>query len=249
MSSTPSILLLCATKPEWAEIRTTQVARAAGDWKIPCYELSDWGVTLVQTGIGPARTGQALKSIENSPRRFDAVIQFGLSGALKEGMAAGDLVLVREIVNESGNRMVLERDFLNEAETVLKALGQPFSEGVLFTSASVLPTPEEKRKCGEGFSADIVDMESHPVASFCFARGIRYLSVRAVFDPLDWDLSALEGAVSPEGNLAPAGLALGLAKNPKAILSLPRFNSAATRANKALARFVGAFIERNSHGN
>lgn len=97
----------------------------------------------------------------------------GFCGALRSGLAVGDIVTPAEVVDETG--------------TIWACTDT--GTGRLLTSPRLIATPEEKLSLGERFTADVVDMESAAVAAVCRAQGVPFLAVRAVSDTVDTALS------------------------------------------------------------
>lgn len=245
----PKWLLICATKPEWGHLKKhLRFERDHTFHGLNFYRAESAGkeILLAQTGVGLELARQKARTIflsfVNPPQR---VIHFGLSGALTGTLKSGDILLPTAIVNESGERAVPSADLLEKTRSMLKSLGLQSTEGTLLTSAGVLVTPAQKKEAGEKFNAVAADMETWPFAGECEKRGIPFLSLRAVWDPLDWDLSALpETNFDRDGNLK-RGYFLGYAMaHPRLIMAIPKYQSAMAKGNRAIARMLREMLQK-----
>ena len=186
------------------------------------------------------------KSFGEGVNRPQMVIHFGLSGALRENLKEGDLILPTGIVNADKQPVVLSPDLIQKGKILLKSLNLSAIGGNLFTSAKVLSSPTLKKKAGEDFGAIAVDMETWPFARECQNAGIPFLSIRAIWDTLDWDLSEKPecGLLDEEGNLRTARV-LGCAlAHPRLLFSLPKYQAAMTKGNRAITRFLMEAIKK-----
>ncbi len=130
-------------------------------------------VHIALTGVG-ARAGAVAAEViaRHGPSRL---VMAGFCGALRTGLAVGDVVRPAEGVDEAGNLWPC-------------ASG---GAGRLVTTSRIAATPDEKHALHARHSADIVDMESAAVAAACAAGGVPFVAVRAVSD-------AVDAALSPE---------------------------------------------------
>ncbi|MBI4412547.1 MAG: hypothetical protein HY541_08700 [Deltaproteobacteria bacterium] len=277
----PKWLLVCATKPEWGELKkhlrferdpafhglnffraeTGGTAPRISGSAAPGVGVSDPDlapqgpgalrsakkeILLGQIGVGFERARQTSRAIFHSfsdPPRM--VVHFGLSGGLTANLKEGDIVLPPAILNPDGQSAKIRPDLVQKAETLLHSLNLPAAKGTLLTAARVLPTPDEKKKAGEKFGAIAVDMETFPFARECEKTGIPFLSIRAIWDPLDRDLSALpETNFDRDGNLK-MGYFLGQAlAHPQLLLALPKYHSAMMKGNRAITRVLMEMLEK-----
>lgn len=236
------ILLLCATKPEWGELKKSfpNYKRDPGI-DVPFYDLGP-GVQLGQIGLGSERAGHNVKNrLDTLTPKPKLVVHFGLAGGLDPRLKVGDLVLPDKILCEAGDFVALGEGELKKTAEVLQ---MAFFSGSLYSSSSVLETPDQKQKIFGKTGALAVDMESFAVAILCRERGIPYVSIRAIFDPFDWNLADLAAAQSIDagGEVNKKGLAIGVCKNPRLLLSLPKFQRAASFANKVITRALLEFV-------
>jgi len=125
-----------------------------------------------------------------------SLVSFGFSGALHDGLACGDVLDATRVVDPDGN-------VLWEGGP----LGVRGARDATILAADVLiDDPAERRRLAERTGADAVDMESGPLA-----RSGRLVGcLRAVSDTPSRTLGPLARTLTPEGRLAPSGVAAAL---------------------------------------
>ncbi len=182
------------------------------------------GVSVWVTGIGPdaARQG-AERVLADRPR---LVVMAGFCGALRDGLAVGDVLVLTDVVDAGGGRWACE--------------GR--GTGRLLT-AGLIGDPVEKRRLGTLHAADVVDMESAAVARACAERGVPFAAVRAVSDAVDTALPPALVSLLAGGSVSPWRAAVAIVKKPSLLgefLRLARDTKlAAANLADAMIQFVG----------
>jgi adenosylhomocysteine nucleosidase len=163
------------------------------------------GVRSALVGIG-ARNG-----VPEGP-----VVSFGLTGALRDGLAPGTVVDATRIVDVEG--------------TVLwdsGPLGVPGAEPVTMLAAdAVVDDPDERRRLHERTGADTADLESGRLARSGRLRGV----LRAVSDTPVQPLDGIASGVKDDGGYDWPALARAFVRSPRS------FVRAASDAQRALGR-------------
>ncbi|GAB5470402.1 MAG: purine phosphorylase [Rhodospirillales bacterium] len=198
-----------------------------------------------RVALSGADSGRAEASAEKLVAKgADALISFGVCGALQPGLQAGALLLPTSIrawadgpegpevpVTEAWRRRLLD--------ALPARLREELREGSLLGADRVITLAEEKRALGLSFAAAAVDMESHAVAKVAARHGLPLLVVRACSDPADQDLPAgTEQATRPDGSLRLAPVLLGLARRPGSLPGLLRLGRGTQRALATLRQVV-----------
>lgn len=203
-----------------------------------------------------AATGDGRRAAERSlAELLDAVpvsrvLTLGVAGGLDPGLVASDLVVAERVLEAEGER-------LSEAPApdgdwrgrVLAGAGEGALQLVVGTVVSVervLADPLAKRALGRIVSDPhaVVDLETATYARVAAARGLPYLAIRAVLDPLDHplplDFSRLTGA---DGRVSRARVALAALRRPSvvpALLDLRRTTRSCARRLAAAAELAVA---------
>lgn len=146
---------------------------------------------VLQTGVGADRTEAALNWLRSAPClgkvpcKPKLVIAAGFAGALREGLAVGDIVVATEIVDDVGQTWQVPWP----GELPPGEWRPPLQRGRVYSSRQLLPTPEDKRRAGLKNGALAVDMESAVVARLCRARDVPFGCVRVISDAVETALS------------------------------------------------------------
>jgi hypothetical protein len=110
-------------------------------------------------------------------------------------------------------------------------------EGRLFTACAAVAQLEEKQAIAQKTGTIVVDMESYFVARLCRDKGIRYCSVRGIFDRMCDDIDDLNVVVDAEGSAQ-----VNLFKYPKLILKIPMLKKKMGLVNRAMGEVVESFL-------
>lgn len=184
-------------------------------------------VLLVETGMGPLRTREALTSLNGTVP--EAVVSSGLAGALQDQLRGGDLV-----ADLRGAPLAVAR----RARAVAEELGVALHLGALLSEDAVVADPAAKARLGRERRAAAVDMESAAVREWAEGRRAPFLAIRAVLDAVDERLP--DGV--PAGDSWPdlARYALARWRDLPLLLRLARLRA---RGLRALSSFFPPFLE------
>lgn len=237
------IAVLTALAWESAAVRAVlcQVRRdGEGVWR---GSIGSQSVLVITGGIGPRRTQRTLERITDVP--FTAVLSVGCAGALIPGLAPGQLILAPDVCMWSATgeaelvRFPIDHQLLSYARTAACQAAIPAAEGSLFTSTSILFTPEDKAQQGRATGAVAVEMESGVHAAFAAARGLPFLALRVILDPVGMALPVMKGLMGPEGNVRAFKAVSYVATHPQhlsVLLTLKRSRATAAQALTRLCR-------------
>lgn len=174
-------------------------------------------VLVLETGIGPARTEQALEwllnqpVLENVPYRPKLVLSAGFAGALQEGHEVGDIILATEVTDLEGNRWPVTWP----GELPAGDWRPLLHRGRLLSMPRLVGNPEEKRALGKQYEAMAVDMETSVVARLCTRHGVPFGCVRAISDRLDTSLSPQLVSLLAGGRVSPIRFLAVLVRFPR----------------------------------
>jgi adenosylhomocysteine nucleosidase len=188
-------------------------------------------VLLLETGIGSGRMTTALEwllgrpILDHSPYQPDLIVSAGFSGALRPGLAVGDVVLATEVADLEGNTW-----------PATWPAGAPLPhQGRLLTVPHLVSNPEEKRRLGREHAALAVDMETATLARLCSRHGVPFGCVRAISDDVDTALSPRLVTLLAGGQVSPWRVLAALAAAPRLVGELWRLARQTRRAARALS--------------
>ena len=165
---------------------------------------------LVVIGGGDAWSlGKRLDAID--PVFIEAVISFGLAGALDPSLKVGDLVAPVAVTTVSQERYPTSPEILEGWAKVLP-VGSAFENRVLLGVDKPAMTRTEKialRRRSAGAAA--VDMESHVAAAYAARYKKRFAALRVISDDAQRDLPPVAGrAMRPDGSIDVLGVLAGI---------------------------------------
>ncbi len=142
------------------------------------------GVRVVRTAIGE-RSRETMEGL--GPESADAshLIATGFCGGIDPRIERGDLFLARTIRHRH-EEIRVDPALLERARRALNGGSEGLRIGVCESADRVLEA-DEKRALAEG-GVTAVDMESGPLARWAADRGIAFIALRAVLDPVRADL-------------------------------------------------------------
>jgi adenosylhomocysteine nucleosidase len=206
-------------------------------------ELSD-DVLLAVSGMGPRRAraaGQALLG-----RGVDALLSWGMAGALDPALASGTLLLPERVVAAQGLEMPVDAEWQARLRHGVGEL-VPICFMPLAESPKVLATPRAKQSLRERTGAACVDMESAALAGLAREADVRFLVVRAVADSAGVTLpGGVLNALEEDGTLPAGRLLAGLLSRPGEWVDLLRLARGFARARATLtlvARRAGPALQ------
>lgn len=231
-------LVLTAMAWEAAAVRAAleqvQLERE-GVWRGRCRGRE---VVLVRGGMGPRRAEHAVDEFIDTP--LAAVYSVGCAGALVPGLTAGQLILAPAVrmFDGAGRLITFKADtrLLSDTRTAARQARVATTDGAVFTSPRVLPTPEKKRACAVRTECVAGEMESGVHARFAADRGLPFAVVRVILDPLDMVIPAMRGVVRPDGGIRPVAAFRHLALHPGQIGSLVRLQRCRKQAADTISR-------------
>jgi uridine phosphorylase len=175
-----------------------------------------------------------------------AIISVGCAGALIPGLTAGQLILasdVRMLSTEARlDRFPVDPGLLAYARTAAAHAAVPIAEGSLFTSVKVLFTPEDKAQQREVTGAIAVEMESGVHASFATARGLPFLVLRVILDPVGMAIPVIKGLTTPEGSVRLFKAMSHVVSHPHHLPALFALNRSRAVAAQTLSRLCRALF-------
>lgn len=191
------------------------------------------GVTAICSGAHPLRLRSMLADID--PRRFRAVISFGLAGGLHPSLRPGDLIIADQII--AGSKTWQTTPALMNA--LQSSTSTPRRASVAGADAPIMDAAS-KAALHAATGAFAVDMESHVAAHFATHNHLPWGVLRAICDPAHRALPAIATAgLKPDGQIDLAATLKSVARNPLQIPALIRTGIDTAIAVRALRRARG----------
>jgi len=237
---TAPLLVVAALAIELAPlVRRLGLARdAAGTW-----HGARRGARIVAatTGIGLARARATTDALlrAHAPR---AALAIGIAGALRRGLAVGDVVVPADVVDgASGARF--------QPMLAQTALGAPRPSGRLVSAPAAALTRADKAELRRRHEADAVDMESAAIADACERAGVPWLCARSISDDADSEIAAEALLLTDAEGRPRIGAALRhVLRHPASVPALVRLGrdtrTAVARLTKVSIAIVDALCER-----
>jgi adenosylhomocysteine nucleosidase len=195
------------------------------------------GTLLIVSGVGLAAAAEGARRLTAAGAR--ALISWGVAGGLDPALAAGLLVLPREVMSPEGNVFMTAREWRERVSGAIA--GQQVCSGRLLTCREPLASSQAKALAFLKTGAVAVDMESSAVAEVASLARLPFLAVRAIVDTAADALPrAAVAAATADSSAARSARLLGaLARRPAELQALVRLAGryrAASRALSAVAR-------------
>ncbi|HTW51917.1 MAG TPA: hopanoid-associated phosphorylase [Stellaceae bacterium] len=212
-SATLSYTVLCTTGLE-AEAK---IARRAG----------------LSAVVGAGDHRRTVRVVEEAAPAAECLVSFGIAGALKPGLRAGDIILSTEVVDE-GKRWLTSDSIRPRISELAEEIGA--IEGPVLGARMVVATKTDKRRAWKQTGALAVDLESVVVARAAAALGIPFIVLRAIADPAVRELPpAALVPLSGDGTPAIGQVLASVLARPR---QLPTLLTVAREARQALQALV-----------
>jgi adenosylhomocysteine nucleosidase len=201
-------------------------------------------VLVMETGIGPQATRQALEWLCGKPR-LDQVpyepkllLFAGFAGSLVESLHVGDLVLATDVVDLDGRRWSTTWP----GELPPGTWQPPLRRGSILSSPHLVGDPESKRRLGQTHGALAVDMESAAFARICSERAIPFGCLRSISDNVETPLTPRLVDLLAEGRISARRVLLALLRQPSLLKEFMRLSRDTRSASQALGKALGELL-------
>lgn len=225
-----TVVGIVAALPEELRMLTQQTLTPGG-----CARLSE-GLWVSLSGIGPQRALTAGERLLADGAT--ALVSWGNAGALDRQVAAGDLMLPRQIIGSDGS--VYRTDGRWHGRLCERLAGRfTVHTGALAQSPCLVATSADKRTLHKRASAMAVDMESAALASLAASKRIPFLAVRAITDTAVMDIpNSVVNAIDGSGRVRLMKLLRGVLAHPGDLRALLHLGRNFRAAQGTLARLA-----------
>ncbi|MBI1180191.1 MAG: purine and other phosphorylase-like protein, family 1 [Alphaproteobacteria bacterium] len=174
----------------------------------------------------------------------EALLSFGVAGALLEGLKPGTLLLAGN-VSHWGETIDVDRGWMARLRLGLGQQKFPVEAGNLAHSDPPAATPSDKRSLHIQSQAFGVDMESFAVAEAAQARSVPFLTLRVIADTsnLMLPLAALQ-AMNPDGTVSRSRALATLAIRPWEVGDLVKLARQTAKATQTLRHLAALGVPR-----
>ena len=171
----------------------------------------------------------------------EALISFGLAGALAPGLAPGALLVPRAVLDETGARYAIDREWRVRIAEALRRAGWSIEERDLLGAREVAASLARKAELHRITGAVAIDLESDLVAQAAANAGRPFIVLRAVADRATQALpdAAVHG-LAPNGKPALGRILLSVGRDPRQIPALIKLAGDARRGLDALGSALRA---------
>ncbi|HEY1503188.1 MAG TPA: hypothetical protein VGF92_02750 [Stellaceae bacterium] len=197
------------------------------------------GLTAQPSGGIAAQTAAIAESLLREGA--EALISFGIAGALAPVLTPGSLLVPRAVIDETGGRYAVDREWRTQIIDALRRAGLHIDEGDLLGAHEAAASPSRKAELHRITGAVAIDLESHLVAQAAARAAKPFLVLRAVADSAAQALpdAAVHG-LAPDGKPALGRVLLSVARSPRQIPALIRLAGDTRRALDALGSALRA---------
>jgi nucleoside phosphorylase len=197
------------------------------------------GLEPLVGGVGAEPTCRALEAAARQGP-IDAVVHTGFAGALQADQAPGSAGFVRRAVSPAGEPL----DLTDDGRVEPAGDSEPGGLCVLSVAAPVVEIAQ-RRRLGAAYEADLVDLETHPLAAWCAARGVRCVAIRGVSDAADRPLDPrIPRWLADDGRIRFGRMARDMLVSPHLIGEAQRLARATREAGAEIGRLVAEATNR-----
>jgi adenosylhomocysteine nucleosidase len=192
----------------------------------------DSSVRVLCAGSSTARAAVLARRLVDAG--VEALLSFGIAGALDPRLESGELVVAKEVLTDDADCYACDADWQEAVRSALAEVQLPCRQGLILGSKRLWREPGDKSAIFETTGCLAVDMESGAVGAIAAEAGLAFLAVRAVADRAHDALPSLvENALKSDGRPAIGRALAALARRPSEIPAALRL---ARQSELALAR-------------
>lgn len=234
-------------------LRRVPGCRKAGIGRFHTWSFTARGneIRLIRSGMGAAHAAEAAAALI-SAHNPQLLLSFGFGGAVRQGLATGDLVLANRLFRlDAGELTQLEGPDLKLTALAEKALEPPKASGAFQLHRGEFITTdriENKRELAglldKGIENPVLEMETGTVSLIASAARIPFAAIRAVSDSADEELDfSIAEFTDRELDISIPKALSTLARKPRILPQLLRLSRNCRLAGNNLATAILAVLE------
>ncbi|HEY9848318.1 MAG TPA: phosphorylase [Leptolyngbyaceae cyanobacterium] len=155
-----------------------------------------------------------LKSGELANIKQPKVLVMGLCGSLSSKYQVGDVVVYQNCMYESDEGLAIAQCDIALTEQIFNKLNPAVYCVSTLTSDRLIYSASQKRRLGDIYGAEVVDMEGFAAVNLLTKANIAVAILRVVSDDCKHNIPNLTSAFSSDGSLKPWPLAIAMLRNP-----------------------------------
>ncbi len=199
--------------------------------------LNGKNILIVQTGVGPKKAGFAGRQIIKS-HVPSCVLSIGAAGAVDERLQVGDVVVIENVLQSTGQSIQCDEGLREEAIRKITNSGLRPTLGNCLTVNRFIHLKEEKKKIHDTTGAKVVDMESAAIARAVFSAGTPFFDVRIVSDTARADTVDLVGLFQQRKKRGLYGATRYFFKRPSEVMKAIRLKRNIVRVASLISDIV-----------
>ncbi len=142
-------------------------------------------IFLCLSGIGYESAYHAAKKILEF--NVDALISWGVAGAIDDSLNTGDLFLPKSIINEDKTYNI-SNDWINRISEHFQQTSYNVISGDIASSSEICASSADKKLLLQNTGALAVDMESIAIAKVTTVNNLDFLVIRTIADSADTNI-------------------------------------------------------------
>mgnify|MGYP001828063893 CR=1 FL=1 len=187
-------------------------------------------------GVGQQNARQAAQALIDA--NVDALVSWGVAGALDPGLVSGD-TLLPEAVRDEAQHIYPVNDAWHASLKTRLDHQHVYADGTLLSTQAMQNDERQKSDLYQATKARAIDMESAAVASTALDANKPYVVVRTIFDTSSMRIPASStNATDQYGQVSIPKLAKGLIMKPAELLQYPQMIASFAQARRSLQRIV-----------
>jgi adenosylhomocysteine nucleosidase len=198
-------------------------------------KFGDIRVATVEAGMGAGKATRATQALIDA-HTPPWVLSCGYSGALRDGIGVGDIVIANSIVDAHGNSIDVDVNMSTEGTKRLYV-------GRFVNADEIIRHVAVKKQLAEQYDAIAVDLESLAVGKVCQEAGIPFMAVRVISDDTSADLPAEIVSILNDSGSYRVGATMGaIWKRFGSIKDMWRLREQTNVAAQRLAKFLQGIV-------
>lgn len=200
------------------------------------YQVVSPDVYVFCAGMGAHNASHAAQALIAA--EVDALVSWGVAGALDPGLVSGDTVLPVQVRDSEQNVYAADNAWHAALKSRLEQQ-RVFADATILSVRDVQHDVRSKSDLHQATQAMAVDMESAAVARVALNANTPFVVVRTIFDTVTMPIPASStNATDQYGQVSIPKLITGLIRKPAEMLQFPQMMSSFVKAKKSLQRIV-----------